>query len=125
MIGIIGTHLDEMINQDGRNEERRNNMKSSLPCTANTQSKIINSKMVTPPMLSNEMKAEAEYTLFHLTNTMMGIDKNITADRKVKSKRRKKFSNNIQFDFPVGLFPFKRYGCVADWTVAVRMKKGR
>ena len=131
MIDIIGSHLDDMYADDDRQKQNKSKTTGTLPSSTNVQSYMIHAKTVPPAVksshhkhLKEQMENAAPYTLFHLTDTMTGIDNDTIQDPKARSKERAKFLLGLQFDFSVGVFIFKRYGHHSNWVVVCRMEKG-
>ena len=100
MVDIIGTHLDNMNEQDFNNWQTKRKTTSNLPTASTTKTSIIRPKMVLPKIKSTHLqnlyddtKSEDAYTLFHLTDELMGIDKGSIPDYKSRSRARGKFMN--------------------------------
>ena len=122
MDDIIGTSLDFLLDQDVRNKEARTRMKTILPTAANTETSII--KMSTTTLcfkteahkeLSQSMRAAKPYSIFHLTDATMNISPIL--DPRQRTKERAKFLKGVKFDFPVGVYTFKRSGSVGNGVV--------
>ena len=130
IIDIVGSHLDEMIEQAERTASNKSRTRANLPSTTKVDSSIIKGLMVPPSMsahqqsLVKKMKKEDEYTLFHLTDEMMGINKDSMVDRKLRHKERVRFRTKLQGSFSVGVFTMRRYGTQSSWTVVCKMSKG-
>ena len=98
MIDIIGSYMYEMYRQDERDASNKSKQRGTLPCTMTVDSWKIDAKTTSPVMktihhkhIMEQMKANEEYTIFHVTDSMMGIDKDTISDRKLRSKERSKF----------------------------------
>ena len=52
MIQILVNHLDEMINQEGRNIKFKAKKSSNMPSAVNTKSCVVKARIVPPPLKS-------------------------------------------------------------------------
>ena len=71
------------------------------------------------------MRHSDPYTLFPLTDDVMGIGAGTLPNRKHRSRERSKFIAQIACSsFSIGIFTFERPGSEGNWNVAFRLERG-